>query len=187
VEHDRIVTLGRSADRAHVLDPSLDVVATNRGGDVTAHGPGQLVIYPIVRLAKGVVAFVESVGGAIASELHARGVRDAAWKRDPAGVWVREKKIAACGLHIKRRVAAHGFALNVAAGAREIFDGIVPCGLAAPVTAIEHEVGNAPALEELADALADRIAAALGRARSPTRVDFRAIMSIDSCDRMTAR
>jgi lipoyl(octanoyl) transferase len=120
-----------------------------------------------------VVPFVESVGGAIARELEARGVRGAAWRRDPAGVWIEDggpggrpdRKIAACGLHIKRRVAAHGFALNVSAGARAIFDGIVPCGLPAPITTIEDERGAAPALEELADAIAERIATALGRTR----------------------
>jgi lipoate-protein ligase B len=166
-EHDPVVTLGRSADEAHVLDPEMlaargfDVVRTTRGGDVTAHGPGQLVIYPVVRLTRGVVAFVEAVAGAIVDELAERGV-SAAFRRQPAGVWVGEAKIAAVGLHIKRRVSAHGFALNVSARSTALFDGIVPCGIAgASVTSIEREGGGDPPLAELSAALAERIARAL--------------------------
>ena len=74
VEHEPVITMGRSASPAHVLSARVPVVHTSRGGDVTVHGPGQLVIYPVVRLPRGVVAFVEAIGGAIADELTARGV-----------------------------------------------------------------------------------------------------------------
>jgi lipoyl(octanoyl) transferase len=166
-EHDPVVTLGRAADPAHVLAPErlaaqgVEVVRSTRGGDVTAHGPGQLVIYPVVRLTRGVVAFVEAVAGAIVDELAERGVA-AAFRRQPAGVWVGDAKIAAVGLHIKRRVSAHGFALNVSAASTELFDSIVPCGLAdARVTSLEREGGGDPPLAELSAALAERISRAL--------------------------
>jgi lipoyl(octanoyl) transferase len=164
LEHDPVITLGRSANPAHVLatPPGVEVVRSTRGGDVTVHGPGQLVIYPVVRLPRGVVAFVTAVGSAIAGDLAARGVA-AEWRRDPAGVWVGDAKIAACGLHIHRRVATHGFALNVTAAALELFRLIVPCGIAGgAVTALERHA-PAPALPALAAALARRIAPAIGR------------------------
>jgi lipoate-protein ligase B len=167
-EHDPVVTLGRSADPSHVLAPEalaargIEVVRSSRGGDVTAHGPGQLVIYPVVRLSHGVLHFVEAVSGAIVDELAELGI-DAAFRRQPAGVWVGEAKIAAVGLHIKRRVSAHGFALNVSAASTALFDSIVPCGLTCgSVTSIEHEGGGDPPLAELSAAIAERIARALG-------------------------
>jgi lipoate-protein ligase B len=170
-EHDPVITLGRGADPAHVLAEVAPIVRSTRGGDVTAHGPGQLVIYPVVRMARGVVAFVEAIGGAIAAELGARGV-SAAFRRAPAGVWVgadgAARKIAACGLHIRRRVAMHGFALNLTDEILPLFAAIVPCGLAgARVTSLARETALPPARAELCDSLASRIAHALGR--SPQR------------------
>jgi lipoyl(octanoyl) transferase len=168
-EHDPVITLGRSADPSHVLAPErlaargVAVVRSSRGGDVTAHGPGQLVIYPVVRLANGVLAFVEAVAGAIVDELAARGI-DAAFRRQPAGGWVGDAKIAAVGLHIKRRVSAHGFALNVSAESTALFDDIVPCGLACGrVTSIEREGGGDPPLADLSESLAERITRALAQ------------------------
>jgi lipoyl(octanoyl) transferase len=188
--HPAVLTLGRSADpknvtasEAELAARGVTVVRTGRGGDVTAHGPGQLVIYPVVRLVKGVTAYMEAVAGAIVAELAARGVA-AAWRRQPAGVWAGEAKIAACGVEIKRRIATHGFALNVSRAALEPFRLVVPCGLAAPVTCLEDALGGAPpALQELAESLAPRIATALGR----TAVEFRDRSSIVSCDHNPSR
>jgi len=174
VEHEPVITLGRSANPAHVLAPAVPVVRSSRGGDVTVHGPGQLVVYPVVRLLRGVVDFVESIGGAIADELGARGV-PAHFGRDPVGIWVgrdREKrKIAACGLHLRRRVAVHGFAVNIADTCLPLFDLIVPCGLrGVAVTTLERELGApAPELSALVEPLAERIARALGRAPERAR------------------
>ncbi len=135
----------------------------SRGGAATAHGPGQLVIYPVVRLHRGVLWHVETVGRAIASELVRRGA-PAEWRRDPAGVWVGDAKIAACGIHVRRRVAMHGFALNVTRAPLELFALIVPCGLrGGRVTALEAVVdAPPPALPELATALAARLGDTLG-------------------------
>ncbi len=163
-----MITLGRSARREHVLATDdqlaaagIDLVNTSRGGDVTAHGPGQLVIYPVVRIP-GVVRFVEAVGRAIVDELAALDI-PAAWRRDPAGVWVGDAKIAACGIHVKRRVAIHGFALNVTSEPLALFRRIIPCGLTTQVTTIATRAAAVPAIEALATSLAPRICAALDR------------------------
>lgn len=184
VEHEPVVTLGRSAVLEHVLvSPDalaargIELVRSSRGGDVTYHGPGQLVLYPVVRLVAGVVAHVEAIGGAIASELRALGIQAAEWRRTPAGVWVGDAKIAACGVHVSRRVAVHGFALNVTDEPLAGFELIVPCGLAsARTTSIARELGlEPPPLEDLAQRIAGRLARAWERTL------------VCSCDPMLAR
>jgi lipoate-protein ligase B len=165
LEHEPVITLGRSALPSHLLVTEAELsrrgvtlVKTSRGGDVTAHGPGQLVIYPVVRLARGVLAHVEGIGRAIVDELHSRGIEDAEWRRDPAGVWIHDAKIAACGLHIRRRVAIHGFALNVTAESTSLFSLIVPCGIAgARVTSLADH-GVTISVRDLADSIGQRIA-----------------------------
>jgi len=137
-EHPPVITLGRSANRANVLDArgvDVDIVQIERGGDVTYHGPGQLMIYPVVRLRRGVVDFLERVAGAIADAAAALGAPGAAWRRDPAGVWVGDAKLAACGIHVARGVSVHGFALDVATP-REAWARINPCGLGAPLVSL---------------------------------------------------
>ena len=145
-EHDPVITLGRSADRRHVLAPAeqlaaagVAIAAVSRGGDVTYHGPGQLMVYPVVRLRRGVVAYLETVAEVLAEVAAALGVPGAAWRRDPAGLWLGPRKLAACGLHVRRGVAVHGFALNVATPP-EMWRLIVPCGLAAPVVSLADEL-----------------------------------------------
>jgi lipoate-protein ligase B len=164
-EHDPVITLGRSARREHVLFPSAELAQrgvslceASRGGDVTYHGPGQLVGYPIFRLRRGVVAHFEMMAAGIVSVLGKLGI-EAEWRRDCPGVWLGNEKICAFGVHVRRRVTTHGFALNVDLDLRA-FDLIVPCGLRSTgVTSIARAVGAAPPLETLADELA----AALGR------------------------
>jgi lipoate-protein ligase B len=169
LEHDPVITLGRSASPADVLVPEAELAArgvslrrASRGGAATAHGPGQLIVYPVVRLRRGVLWHVETVAAAIVAELAARGVA-AEWRRDPAGVWVGDAKIAACGVHVRRRVAVHGFAINVTRSPLDLFSLIVPCGLrCGRVTAVEAETSAPPpALPELARALAARLEHAL--------------------------
>ena len=180
-EHEPVVTLGRSAKPAHVLAPAaelarrgVDLLAASRGGDVTYHGPGQLVGYPIVRLRGGVIGHVTAMARAIASVLGELGI-DARWRRETPGLWVgdadddrgrsseRAGKICAFGVHVHRRVAIHGFALNVS-GALDGFGLIVPCGLAAArTTSIAAVLGPGRPIPPL-HVLASRVAAALGRA-----------------------
>lgn len=172
LEHDPVVTLGRSAHEHHVLATpdelsrlGIDRVRTNRGGLVTVHGPGQLVIYPVVRLTRGVVAFLQGVASAICDELASMGIPGAEFLRSPTGVWVGGQKIAACGIHVRHGIAVHGFALNVTDEPLSLFRLIIPCGLAGgSITTIARlRDGSAPTLRGLAGSLAPRIAVALGR------------------------
>jgi lipoyl(octanoyl) transferase len=180
-EHEPVVTLGRSAKPEHVLATAAELIrrgvdlhAASRGGDVTYHGPGQLVGYPIMRLRGGVIGHVTAMARAIASVLSELGV-DAGWRRETPGLWVGANsgrgggnsergvgKICAFGVHVHRRVAIHGFALNVS-GALDGFNLIVPCGLAAArTTSIAAVLGAGRSVPPL-HVLASRIAGALGR------------------------
>lgn len=175
--HPPTVTLGRSADPAHVLvspealaAAGVAVAQASRGGDVTFHGPGQLMVYPVVRLRRGVVAYLEAIAGALAAVAAELGVPGAAWRREPAGLWLPtpdgDAKLAACGLHLRRGVAVHGWALDVATPA-SAWSAIVPCGLGTPVTSLDAErrrrgLPPAPPVAEVAALAGPRVAAALG-------------------------
>ena len=163
VEHPPTITLGRAASESDILAPGdAEVVRSSRGGAVTAHGPGQLVIYPVVRLRGGIVQHLETIAGALISEVAARGVAGATWRRDPVGVFVGAKKLAACGVHVSRRVAIHGFALNVTVDSERAFASIVPCGVrGAEVTSIERAIDRSPPeLATIASSIAGRLARA---------------------------
>ena len=171
LEHDPVITLGRAAVAANVL-ASADELArrgvalhrTTRGGDVTYHGPGQLVGYPIVRLRRGVRAHVEGMAAALSEVLAACGVA-AHYRGDAPGLWTRaasgiDKKICAFGINVHHRVAMHGFALNLAP-ALDAFSLIVPCGLVGvAVTSVREATGRAAPTPA---ALAPQVAEALGR------------------------
>lgn len=165
LEHEPVITLGRSArpEHVHLPEPELarrgiDLVRTSRGGDVTYHGPGQLVGYPIVRLRSGVVGHMTAMARALGAVLAEQGI-DARWRRDAPGLWVGDAKICAFGVHVQQRVAIHGFALNVAPDLAA-FDLIVPCGIAGVRTTSMEKLGLAPPpLPELAARVAVRLAA----------------------------
>ncbi|MDA8237672.1 MAG: lipoyl(octanoyl) transferase LipB, partial [Chloroflexi bacterium] len=140
LEHDAVLTLGRHASEAHVLAlPELlaargiEVVRVERGGEVTYHGPGQLVAYPIVALAAtGVRRFVGSLEGALADTCAAAGVAAGARPGHP-GCWVDAggplpRKVGALGIRVARGVSFHGIALNVSTSLAD-FDLIDPCGM----------------------------------------------------------
>ena len=162
-EHEPTITLGRSADDSHVLlSPAelaargIQVLRTTRGGQVTYHGPGQLMVYPVVRLRGGLVAYLECVSRAlaqVAAEFHVPG---AAWKRDPAGLWVGDRKLASCGVHVSRRVTTHGFAFDVATP-DAAWTAINPCGLpSVPNTSLAAErarrgIEGTPSVREVAE------------------------------------
>ncbi|MBE7454557.1 MAG: lipoyl(octanoyl) transferase LipB [Kofleriaceae bacterium] len=169
-EHPPTVTLGRSADRGHVVAPpallaahGAIVVETSRGGDVTYHGPGQVMIYPVVRVRRGVVAFLAEIAGVLAATAADLGVPGAAWRREPAGLWLDGAKLAACGLHLRRQVANHGWAFDVATPP-EMWQLVVPCGLATPVVSLDRArrargQGAAPPVAEVAARLGPALAA----------------------------
>jgi lipoyl(octanoyl) transferase len=144
VEHPHTITLGRNGHLEHLLAHE-DVLAragiafhhTDRGGDITYHGPGQIVGYPIVDLRewkRDVGAYVRAIEQVIIDALADFGI---AGERLPTmtGVWVAGAKIAAIGVHISRWVTSHGFALNVTTDL-SYFQYIVPCGLVKPVTSM---------------------------------------------------
>ncbi len=129
-EHDPVYTAGRHADLANVLDASaIPVVRADRGGDVTYHGPGQVVVYPIVRLAgpRRVRAYVEALQAACIRVAFQHGVTARTEQTRP-GVWVGDDKLAAVGVRIRRGATSHGLAFNVDPDLTH-YAGIVPCGI----------------------------------------------------------
>jgi lipoyl(octanoyl) transferase len=165
VEHPHVVTMGRNGQSAHLL-ASAEVLAatgieyheTNRGGDVTYHGPGQLVGYPIVQLnewKRDVHAYVRALEEVIIRVLADFGL---AGERvaGATGVWTRGAKICAIGVHLSRWVSSHGFALNVTTDL-QYFQYIVPCGLTKPVTSL-RKLGVAVSMDEVKAAVRRRFA-----------------------------
>jgi lipoyl(octanoyl) transferase len=161
VEHPHVVTLGRNAHEQNVL-ASADILAragislheTDRGGDVTYHGPGQIVGYPILDLRewkRDVHAYVRGVEQFLIDALAALGLSA---EREPGatGVWIGGKKVAAIGIHISRWITSHGFALNVDTNLT-YFQYIVPCGLTKPVCSL-RSLGCAASHDEVKHAIA---------------------------------
>ncbi|MDJ0917087.1 MAG: lipoyl(octanoyl) transferase LipB [Woeseiaceae bacterium] len=130
-EHPPVFTLGVNADRSHVLAPGdIPVVQIDRGGQVTYHGPGQLMIYPLISLKRaslGVRDLVTALEQSVVDLLEDYGVSAAA-RPDAPGVYVDGSKIASVGLRIRRGCSFHGMALNVDVN-REHFARINPCGM----------------------------------------------------------
>ena len=145
LEHPPVVTLGRNSKAAHVLEPAgAEVFEVERGGDVTFHGPGQLVGYPILDLngyKKDLHWYLRTLEQALIDALGQLGIPA---ERHPGftGVWTRGRKIASIGVHVKQWVTWHGFALNVTTDLSD-FERIVPCGIQDVVmTSVERETGN---------------------------------------------
>lgn len=146
LEHNHVFTLGLNANRQNLLEPEdsltragIRLEKTNRGGDITYHGPGQLVGYPVINLKQSglsVVSFITAIETAIISLLSGFGITSGRDSRN-RGVWVGNSKIAAIGLKISRQVSMHGFALNVSTNL-DFYKKIVPCGIAdADVTSMQ--------------------------------------------------
>jgi lipoyl(octanoyl) transferase len=147
LEHPPVVTLGRSARTGHLLSPDgVEVFDVERGGDVTFHGPGQLVGYPILDLTAyqpDLHWYLRALEQALIDALATLGI---AAGRHPGytGVWTGagSRKIASIGVHVKQWVTWHGFALNVTTDLSQ-FDRIVPCGIpGVAMTSIERELGD---------------------------------------------
>lgn len=168
LEHEPVITLGRNARTANVLTSpgelaklGIAVVHTSRGGDVTFHGPGQLVGYPVFRLRRGIRAHVSAIAEALVAVLADLGIA-AEWRASQPGLWVGNDKISAMGFHIHRRVAIHGFALN-ASIELDGFRHIMPCGLAdAGVTSIARLLGSSPEPKCLAASVAHALERSFG-------------------------
>ena len=148
-----VYTAGRRTRPEDVPDPSVPVVEVDRGGSVTYHGPGQVIVYPIVRvrLPKDVVAFVRAVETAVIEALSAFDIRGEQIA-GRSGVWVGGEKICAVGLKFASDTTMHGLALNVATDVSKFFR-VNPCGITdAGVTSMERQ-GVDASLEEAAAAL----------------------------------
>lgn len=146
VEHPHVITVGRNGKPQHLLASpeilqrtGIEFFETDRGGDMTYHGPGQIVGYPIVDLRewkRDVHAFFYGVEQALIDALATFGIRAGRIaQRGFEGVWVGDAKIAAIGIHISRWITSHGFALNLNTDL-SYFKYIVPCGLTKPVCSL---------------------------------------------------
>jgi len=132
LEHPHVFTLGRGADERFLLNPpaSVPVYRVSRGGQVTYHGPGQLVGYPILKLTgadRDVIHYLRRLEQAVIGSLGGFGIL-ASRRAGLTGVWVGAEKVASIGVGLRRWVTMHGFALNVTTDLR-LFDAIVPCGI----------------------------------------------------------
>jgi lipoyl(octanoyl) transferase len=172
LEHDPVFTLGRNARAENVLLPEealrargFAVYETGRGGDVTYHGPGQAVGYPILHLEPGrqdVHRYVRDLEEVMIRACADAGVA-AARIAGKTGVWVGREKVGAIGVRIARWVTSHGFALNVSNDLAP-FGLIVPCGLRDHgVTSLERLLGRPVSLDHTLDRLAHHVAAVFGR------------------------
>ena len=157
LEHRHVYTLGRNADKNHILpmqNKCNDIANTDRGGDVTYHGPGQLVCYPIINLNnynKSVSWYVSLIQDCIIDMLKKHKI--IASKKDSrlVGIWVDDEKIAAIGIRLSRWVSMHGFAINVNTDL-SYFDGIIPCGIFDyGVTSMEKITNNKFNIQSLAN------------------------------------
>ena len=164
LEHPPVFTLGRAARREHVLAPGdIPVVQVDRGGQVTYHGPGQLVVYTLVdlqRLGIGVRRLVQTLEAALIDTLDRHGVR-AVTRAGAPGVYVGERKIAALGLRVRRGCSFHGLALNVDCPL-EPFERIDPCGYRGLRVTRTRDEGIALDVEGLGGQLLDALFARLG-------------------------
>jgi lipoyl(octanoyl) transferase len=165
VEHDPpVITVSRRAGaRQHLVatetelaNAGIEVTETDRGGDITYHGPGQLVVYPILdlnTLGLRLLGYMRFLEGIVTDALAVWGIEG---RRDEnaTGVWVDGSKICAMGVRLSRWVSMHGLALNVTTNLSH-FDLIVPCGLTGrTVTSIQREIGDAcPSMAEVKDVL----------------------------------
>jgi lipoyl(octanoyl) transferase len=145
-EHPPVYTLGMRADRGHLLAPGdIPVVEIDRGGQVTYHGPGQLVVYVLLNLGRRALTprkLVQALENAVIDTVASYGVAAVA-RRDAPGVYVDGAKLAAVGLRVKRHCSYHGMAVNVAMDLAP-FAGINPCGYAdLPVTDLRTLLGEA--------------------------------------------
>jgi len=153
VEHPHVFTMGRRDTRKHALEVhEVPLYPTSRGGDITYHGPGQLVAYPIVdlksKLRRDVHVYLRKLEEVVIDTLASFGL--SATRQPPwTGVWVNTSKICALGIAVKRGITYHGAALNVATDLA-YFQRIVPCGLDwARVTSMDKELGRSIDMDEV--------------------------------------
>ncbi len=167
VEHPDVITLGRrQSSQANVIAPGdIPVFEIERGGDVTYHGPGQLVGYPIFKLdgdERDLHVYLRNIEEAligVCSDVGLVGRRNPGW----TGVWIGERKVASIGIAVRRWVTMHGFALNVSTDLSR-FTAINPCGLdAAIMTSLSREANRRITLDEIKPLTVARLSSVFGR------------------------
>ncbi|MDY0268992.1 lipoyl(octanoyl) transferase LipB [Trichloromonas sp.] len=157
VEHPGIYTLGTGGNEANRRDPAIIPLRVNRGGDITWHGPGQLVGYPLVNLGlrgRDLHRWLRFIENVVIRTVSGYGVK--AWRvPGQTGVWTAGGKLAAIGVGVRRWVTLHGFALNVAPDMSP-FARIHPCGIQdCPVTSLLKEAGQSPSMPEIKTRIRD--------------------------------
>jgi lipoyl(octanoyl) transferase len=185
-EHPHVITLGRSGNRSNLLasenvlrQKGVEYFETTRGGDITYHGPGQIVGYPILNLGgirRDVVWYVRQLEEVMIRATAELGIEA---RREPGktGIWVdgavMAEKLAAIGVHISRWVTSHGFAYNVATDLR-YFELIVPCGIAQrKATSLEKVLGRSVPIADIKPILANHVGQVFGlTGRSAERADL---------------
>lgn len=158
-EHPPVYTLGLNADRSHLLTPGdIPVVAVDRGGQVTYHGPGQLMIYPLINLKRSAVGVRELVTALEQSAIELLAGYDvrAVARADAPGVYVDEKKVASVGLRIRRGASFHGMALNIDVDLAP-FSGINPCGFENLEVSTLRKIGIGTDYDEIRREFADHL------------------------------
>lgn len=166
VEHEPVLTMGKNSDSANLLFPrdfyerlGVEIFDTERGGQVTAHMPGQLVIYPILNMAAlnlSVRDYVNILEESVIQTLAQYGVHAHRDDEHP-GVWIGHEKICALGVRIKSRVSMHGLALNVK-NDLSLFGKIIPCGIKfRGVTSLERQTERCPSMETVRENLLQQI------------------------------
>lgn len=164
LEHPPVFTLGMAADPAHVLHAGdIPVVQTDRGGQVTYHGPGQLVVYPLINLKRHgltVRPLVTLLEDAVIALVAGEGIQAQA-RRDAPGVYVQGRKLASLGLRVRRGASYHGLALNVDPDLSP-FTRINPCGMAGLAVTSLRELGIGWSVEETGSRLAIELVQRLG-------------------------
>ncbi|TAJ97303.1 lipoyl(octanoyl) transferase [bacterium] len=151
VQHPHVFTIGRGGKESHLLSPGdVPVYRTSRGGDVTYHGPGQMVVYPLLdlgsKLRKDVHRYLRHLEATLIETLKRFGLQGA--RLPPwTGIWIGKKKIASIGIAVRKGITYHGVALNVSTDLT-YFQRIIPCGLAwAEITSLERELDREFSIE----------------------------------------
>lgn len=172
-EAESTYTAGRHTQQRDIIDESLPIVDTDRAGSVTWHGPGQLVCYPLVKLAAPVdlIKYIRAVEGAVLDTLRDHFHLDVGLIEGRAGVWIGNRKISAVGLKISQDTTLHGISLNVATDPDVAFAGVIPCGITdATVTSMAHE-GADVTLQEVAEPLTAALEHRLAPLLAPTSIE----------------
>ncbi len=164
LEHDPVYTSGLRGKDEDFIKPIGDIPVFNirRGGELTFHGPGQLVIYPVIDFRNygfaSIKEFVLFFANSIKSVLSGFcGVKNLEWHDEKAGLWVEDRKIAFTGMHFKKFVPIHGFSVNIS-NDLSYFSRIVPCGIPdCRITSVKEETGRIFSVRDVAEKIAEMI------------------------------